>query len=842
MANTLKFKRGLVATIPTAALGEPLFTTDTFDLYIGNGTGNTRFQKYIASGATTQILRGDGSLYTFPLNISSPTNGQVLKYDGTNWVNSADAGVTGSGAAGQVTYWGSSSTITGSNNLFWDNTNARLGIRTTTPLRGLEVASDGTNWISGVFAGSGGTDKVVIGNLSSAATIGGHGTALTGWTNLNIVAANIVFKSNGENDRGRIHSSGNWLIGTSTDQGYKLDVVGTLRSTTTTYLATNTGNVLVGTTTDNGLRFQVTGDGYFSGAVGIGTSSLTGFSLLINQALTTGTALAASSVRSTIQSNATLEWNSYQSLVSTQAASFTLTNLRHFAAQQSSLGAGSSVTNQYGFIAASSLTGATNNYGFFGDIASGTGRWNLYMNGTANNYLAGSLAVGTTTTTNRLEVWGSGNTAARIVGQSAGNATLILSSGGVTAYSIKSGNGDSSLRIDQDGTERIMLASGGNLLIGTTTNSTFKLDVNGTMRVSGASTFTGNGTNGYVYINGNAGSGGATNPVYQRGMSLSWNRSSGGGENLLTWSNFDGGSNNRFAISFWNGTTLTENITAYPNGNVGINTSTPQAGLDVNGTIKNHTITNPFLNGYTASFGNTRVVSTTNPQFELFHSGNSVGQFSFASNTLNYGVHNGSGTQTTYLTIASGGAATFSSSVTAANLYSTGASNFATSSGNVGIGTASPGYKLHVQTSGASGTSFGLRVQAGTNSSDAAMQILSQAGSTYLFLRGDNNLGFGTSLVGATGTNTLSVFNGTAPSSNLTDTFQMYSNDVTAGNAAPHFRSENGAIIKLYQETTAVGNSTISVGGGNAVLDDTEFDGYTLRQVVRALRNQGILQ
>ncbi len=33
MANTLRFKRGLVATIPTAAAGEPLFTTDTFDLY-----------------------------------------------------------------------------------------------------------------------------------------------------------------------------------------------------------------------------------------------------------------------------------------------------------------------------------------------------------------------------------------------------------------------------------------------------------------------------------------------------------------------------------------------------------------------------------------------------------------------------------------------------------------------------------------------------------------------------------------------------------------------------------------------------------------------------------------
>jgi hypothetical protein len=84
-------------------------------------------------------------------------------------------------------------------------------------------------------------------------------------------------------------------------------------------------------------------------------------------------------------------------------------------------------------------------------------------------------------------------------------------------------------------------------------------------------------------------------------------------------------------------------------------------------------------------------------------------------------------------------------------------------------------------------------------------------------------------------------FTATTPTTNATDGYKQYSADVTAGNAAPHFRTENGAVIKLYQETTAVGNSIISLGGGNAVLDDTTFDGYTLRQIVKALRNQGIL-
>jgi hypothetical protein len=87
----------------------------------------------------------------------------------------------------------------------------------------------------------------------------------------------------------------------------------------------------------------------------------------------------------------------------------------------------------------------------------------------------------------------------------------------------------------------------------------------------------------------------------------------------------------------------------------------------------------------------------------------------------------------------------------------------------------------------------------------------------------------------------LTQLNATAPTTSETDGYRQYSADVVAGNAAPHFRTENGAVIKLYQETTSVGNSIFSQGGGNSVLDDSTFDGYTLRQIVKALRNQGIL-
>jgi hypothetical protein len=71
-----------------------------------------------------------------------------------------------------------------------------------------------------------------------------------------------------------------------------------------------------------------------------------------------------------------------------------LSNLVHYRANQNTIGAGSTVTNQIGFNAEATLTGATNNFGFFGSIASGTNRWNAYMSGTAGNYFAGRTGVG----------------------------------------------------------------------------------------------------------------------------------------------------------------------------------------------------------------------------------------------------------------------------------------------------------------------------------------------------------------------------------------------------------------------------------------------------------------
>jgi hypothetical protein len=107
----------------------------------------------------------------------------------------------------------------------------------------------------------------------------------------------------------------------------------------------------------------------------------------------------ASDARYTIPSGSTSLAIGYQSVASTQAASFTTTTLKHFAAEQGTLGAGSAITTQMGFSVDNSVTGATNNWAFHGAIDAGTGRFNCYMVGTARNYFNGGVEVASGTTT-----------------------------------------------------------------------------------------------------------------------------------------------------------------------------------------------------------------------------------------------------------------------------------------------------------------------------------------------------------------------------------------------------------------------------------------------------------
>ncbi len=158
------------------------------------------------------------------------------------------------------------------------------------------------------------------------------------------------------------------------------------------------GNIPAGTNRWN-IYMDGTANNYMAGSLGIGATNLGSVSLFISKTMTGSIDSFHVNVNGVIQSDVTNSATYFRSGVSTAAGAFTLANLYHYTTSQGTIGAGSSVTNQYGFFVNSNLTGATNDFGFYGNLAAATNVWNLYMNGTANNYMAGSLGIGDTSLT-----------------------------------------------------------------------------------------------------------------------------------------------------------------------------------------------------------------------------------------------------------------------------------------------------------------------------------------------------------------------------------------------------------------------------------------------------------
>jgi hypothetical protein len=75
---------------------------------------------------------------------------EFYRDNGTTWDLIGGPGtstVTGTGANGQVTYWNGTSSITGSNDLFWDSVNGHLGIGTNVPGTALQIDHDQNQFI-----------------------------------------------------------------------------------------------------------------------------------------------------------------------------------------------------------------------------------------------------------------------------------------------------------------------------------------------------------------------------------------------------------------------------------------------------------------------------------------------------------------------------------------------------------------------------------------------------------------------------------------------------------------------------------------------------------------------
>ena len=152
----------------------------------------------------------------FVVKTSSSDLSHIVGYNGadniqitpTNFLNTALTGT-----AGQVLFYDTTG-VAGDNDLYWDNTNKRLGIGTITPSASLHVnPSSGGNGEVNVERTSG-----TIINLQAQSALGVIGT------NSN---HDLAFKTNG-NAYVRLKTNGNVGIGTASPSE-KLEVVGNIK-------------------------------------------------------------------------------------------------------------------------------------------------------------------------------------------------------------------------------------------------------------------------------------------------------------------------------------------------------------------------------------------------------------------------------------------------------------------------------------------------------------------------------------------------------------------------------------------------------------------------------------
>jgi hypothetical protein len=76
------------------------------------------------------------------------------------------------------------------------------------------------------------------------------------------------------------------------------------------------------------------------------------------------------------------------------ASAITLANLAHFYAQNSALGAGSTISAVYGFRVDNQICVGTNNYAFHSNVANAANTFQVYMAGTAPSVLGGTVTIG----------------------------------------------------------------------------------------------------------------------------------------------------------------------------------------------------------------------------------------------------------------------------------------------------------------------------------------------------------------------------------------------------------------------------------------------------------------
>ncbi len=422
-----------------------------------------------------------------------------------------------------------------------------------------------------------------------------------------------------------------------------------------------------------------TANNYFAGNVGIGSTSLTQYNLRISKTITGNADSIGILVNGLVQSDVTASATYNQSQIGLAASAFTLTNAYGFYAGQTALSGGAAITSQSGFYAASTLTGATNNYGFRSDIASGTGRWNFYANGTANNYFAGNVGIGTSSPGAKLHVSVTDASSALKIERTGAGATSYTAdfSGAVFNQSI---SGGADFVWIEGGAEWMRLTNTGNVGIGTSSPLS-RLQVEGARQSATIKSVINVFDNQAFAVDVGAGVG-MGGKIDALGALAHFALIAGRKENATS-------ANTAGYLAFEtrpNGGNLTERMRINSSGNVGIGTSSPAKQLDLAASNTGITTGDP-LN--TLRFTDTDTTSA---------SGQPMGRIEwYSADADTAGVK-------AYIQAQSTDGSPDADMVFATNHVSGGGTAERMRiqyDGNVGIGTTSPSAKLQVDSSSA---------------------------------------------------------------------------------------------------------------------------------------------
>lgn len=263
MAYKLQLKRGLLSALPIGISGEPLFTTDTNDLYISNGTTNQKFQKFIASGTSSQFLKGDGSLdsITYQPLLTNPVTGTGTTNYLPKWTSGSVIGNSIITDSGSIVTVGGVLTVTAANINLSNNYN----------LTGRNAA----NTLNLPLIGRNGSDRIDIDVDGYGTTIGGSGTIVLNPTggNVGIGTASPAYRLDvNRSSLGAIAqfitTDGTYnprLLINGTAEGiqlfatYSSGAEALMFGTANTERMRLTSNLIIGSNSDNGNRLQVNG-------------------------------------------------------------------------------------------------------------------------------------------------------------------------------------------------------------------------------------------------------------------------------------------------------------------------------------------------------------------------------------------------------------------------------------------------------------------------------------------------------------------------------------------------------------------------------------------------------